>query len=199
MTQIDRHPELFVEIGFGTNPAALAGSRTFNDDRAYFGIDAAKGKYDHVATGNEYGQEVARCMADLAMRASSERPNENIEFALGDGRNLPQDDNSVDELYMANVLTAPMAGADRARRELLQEATRVLKDNGKLVVKVSWDAWLDTPEYISSKISRAGLTVTQVIEDTDEKFKVLEDEYGKSEGIDKPTGYFVIAEKLPLD
>ncbi len=56
-----------------------------------------------------------------------------IDYVVADARKLLMEDESVDEVYMANVVGAPGLGQS-SREILLQEARRVLKRGGELII-----------------------------------------------------------------
>lgn len=190
----ESHPkseEVYVEVGPGLAPAVVTGSRTFEDGRMYIGVDSAEGDYMATAEG-DYGQQVQRKLAALATKMASERPGERIAFIEGDGKQLPLADDSVKEVYMANILTAPQRPSDR--RKLLSEAYRVLEDDGTAVVKVTWDAWMWPKDEVAKWVEKASLNVSMVAEAGTDEYTALEKTYGASEG-QGDDGYYIVAGK----
>lgn len=183
--------EVFVEIGPGLAPAAVSGSRSFNDGRMYVGIDSAEGDYMSTAEG-DYGRQVQNQLATLATRMTVERPNEHITFLEGDGKQLPLPDGSAKEVYIANVLTAPQRLS--YRRRLLSEASRILQDDGEAVVKVTWDAWMWPKDEVTGWIENAGLKVSLVAEAGTKAYAELEDIYGVSQE-QSSESYYIVAGK----
>ncbi len=62
-----------------------------------------------------------------------------FDYMAADGKHLPFDENSMDEIYLANVLGDPKTAE---KQKIISEATRVLAINGDLII-VEWA----TPEY----------------------------------------------------
>lgn len=191
----EKPTEVYVEIGYGTDPSSLSGNRVYEDGKVYIGVDAAEGDYARTEAGN-YGELVRQKASELQQRAKTEKPSQNINFIIGDGRQPPLPTGSVKEVYMANVLTAPMRPNDK--RALLAEISRTLEPNGELVIKVSWDVWMwpEEEREIEQLVRRAGLDVIGHVSATshEEEFEILEEQYGTTQAADKPIGYYVIAQ-----
>jgi hypothetical protein len=193
----EQHPtprEVFLEIGPGLTPAAITGSRTFEDGRMYVGIDSSEGDYMATAEGG-YGRQVQNQLAVLATKMAVERPDEQIVFMEGNGKHLPLADHSVKEVYMANVLTAPQRPS--YRRRLLSEASRVLQDDGSIVVKVSWDAWMWPKDEVTGWMNSVGLKVASVAAAGTEEYAALEQTYGISQH-QSSQSYYIVGGKSAL-
>lgn len=108
--------KVFVEVGTNMLPVSFMGTKKFDAQEKYVGFDIKK---------NEIVS--ARDMHALA------RGGENADFIQGSGERLPMKDGSADELLFGNVFGDPSLPASKAR--LLDEAERVLKVGGKLVIK----------------------------------------------------------------
>ena len=192
--EINQPKEIFLEIGGGLDSAAINGNRSFEGNKIYIGVDAARGNY-HTQDRQDYGEAVRAETADMHQQIQHEKPDENIHFIFAEGEHLPLPNDSVQEVYMANVVTAPLT--HNARTDLLLDVNRVLLPDGKLVLKVNWDVWMWPKEEIKQIIEAAGFGQCEIIDSmTDEaNFVQLETTYGASAGIDTPTGYFVTATK----
>ncbi len=71
-----------------------------------------------------------------------DRFNGKVEYMAADATNLPFESNSLDEVYIANVLGDPDVSEVNARDKIITEAARVLKENGELII-AEWA----TPEF----------------------------------------------------
>lgn len=187
--------EIYVEVGPGLTPAAITGSRTFEDGRMYLGIDSAEGDYMATSEG-DYGRQVRNSLASLAVETSVERPGERITFIEGDGKHLPIADGSVREVYMANVLTAPQRPSER--RKILSEARRVLEEDGTAVVKVTWDTWMWPKDEVAGWMEKAGLKISNVAEAGTDEYTDLEKIYGASHE-QNGDSYYIVADKHDVE
>ena len=109
---------VFVEVGTNIIPVPFIGGKSFEHD-TYIGVDV-----------KEENARKARENSDH--RFASE--TKNIFFLNADAKKLPLADDSVDELYMGNLIGDP--GVTQKEKEIFfKEASRVLKNEGRLVVK----------------------------------------------------------------
>jgi hypothetical protein len=95
----------FLEIGYGLDPAAVRGRRLFRN-RAYLGVDRAIGAYE--VGQSTYPDAVRGNAARFTESTDRNRNGAHIYFTLGGGDRLPVKNDSVDEVFMSNVLNAPL-------------------------------------------------------------------------------------------
>lgn len=191
--ELNANSEVYLEIGYGTDPAALRGNRTFTDGRVYLGVDAADGDY-YTASGTGYGDEVLRATSAFRDWAAVERPGEDIRFAIGDASSLPLPDLSVHEVYAANFINAPIPS--ETKHAAVEDAKRSLKIGGLLVARVNWDHEFHPSLEIEKFLAIHGLFVWGNVKAEDSKYAELEETFGTPLDIDPATGYMVIAEKI---
>ena len=179
---------LYVEIGYGLDPAALRGNRQFTTI-AYLGIDQAVGDYENPH--GAYVEAVRASSIRFNKKVASERPDENIQFSIGDAEHLGLPDGSVQELYMSNVINAPVD--ENTRHDILAEAHRVISRNGELVVRVNWhqDEWPESG--MVTLLCAHGFAVVRSVTSTDAEYNRLEDQYGRPNEVSAPPGYYIIA------
>ena len=181
---------VYLEIGYGLDPAAIGGQRTF-DDKLYVGVERAKGEYENPL--GEYSQAVAAETERLAA-ASSIASGKRLSFMIVDSARLPLDSGTVREAYLSNVLNAPLERAEQA--EILEEVSRVLEPNGNVVTRVNWhqDKW---PRAKMIELLRnAGLHVIRSVshDESPAQYRQLELQYGTPRQVPAPEGYYLIAE-----
>jgi len=177
---------VFVEIGYGLDPSVVLGNRTFRN-KQYIGVETAVGQYGNT---DSYPDAVRRKTARLRGEIGLIRPGEHIDFRLTDGR-LPVGNNSVREIYAANVLNAP--GVIDDKLELLGEIRRILEPNGTVVLRVNWeqDTW---PEAKTTELLRSnGFTVWQCLGRHACAYARLDEQYGAQKEVAAPPGYYVVA------
>ena len=186
---------VFLEIGYGLTPTVFNLDRNFTGDSYYIGIDAAEGDYSRRES-KTYGEAVLSELGGHLEKAAT-RPNENIYFLLGNASNLVFLDNeSVAEVYMANVLHSPVPPPER--REVLSEVKRVLRPGGKLASRTSWDLWItELPAEIKRYLKQAGFENVRTTDSKTERseFDLLEEAYGRSLKIERFLGFFTTASK----
>ena len=165
---------VYLEYGPGLTPSAPREANPFRDNRYYIGIDI--GSDSSTIEGRNYGEAAAAALPEFQRRVNKVRrrtvmeflkrapkpQKENIQFMRGNARELPLPEQSVDEIYMSNVLTAPQSHEDQL--QLLDEATRVLKPNGEIVIKCNWDRALWPPEAVEGLLIEAGLRIDERID-----------------------------------
>jgi hypothetical protein len=178
---------LYVEVGSGLDPMSLRGARSFVT-KSCVEIDKADGDYENPY--GEYGTAVQAQSARFASQAGAERPGEHISFILGDGTAMPLPDSSTHELFMSNVLNAPIG--DEARHGLLLEARRVSEPSGTMVVRANWhtDTW--PPEKMAGLVGDY-FYVPRVVPPDDPAYAMLETQYGAPVDVPAPEGYYLIA------
>ncbi len=106
--------KVFVEVGTNQLPVTFMAKREFKDNEMYVGID----------TDAE--------MVRFARHAT--REGQNATFIEARGEQLPLKNESVDEIFFGNVFGAPRI-PEHKKAKFLDEAERVLKTGGSLVIK----------------------------------------------------------------
>ena len=106
--------KVFVEVGTNQLPVTFMAKREFKDNELYVGID----------TDAE--------MVRFARHATGE--GQNATFIEARGEELPLKNESVGEIFFGNVFGAPRI-PDHKKVKFLDEAERVLKPDGLLVIK----------------------------------------------------------------
>jgi len=168
-------------LGLGCgNPVALAGLKegeTVLDLGSGGGIDVFLAANKVGPTGKVIGVDMTKEMVERAEAIASNHGYKNVEFRLGEIESLPVEDATVDVIISNCVVNlAP------DKLKVFQEAYRVLKPNGRLMVsdhvtegrlhetvRNSFDAWagciagaLEKGEYLD-KIKRAGFTNVKIV------------------------------------
>lgn len=186
-----RPSEIYVEVGPGLDPSAVNGTRKFDGDKAYYGIDAGMGWYN-AKDGRLYGAAVQEELPRIQEQVQRDRPDEHIQFIHGEGHHLPFKDSSVHEVYMANAMAAI---SEDEIVEIFREAARVLRPGGEFVVKVSRDSGLYNIDFTRPRLQWTGFEVNEVVtaKEQPERFAELEQLYGTSRDVELPQGYFCIA------
>jgi len=168
-------------LGLGCgNPVALAGLKEGEavlDLGSGGGIDVFLAANKVGPTGKVIGVDMTKEMVERAEAIASNHGYKNVEFRLGEIESLPVEDATVDVIISNCVVNlAP------DKLKVFQEAYRVLKPNGRLMVsdhvtegrlhetvRNSFDAWagciagaLEKGEYLD-KIKRAGFTNVKIV------------------------------------
>src|SRR3989344_271858 len=126
---------VFVEVGTNRNPVPSIGERKFGEEDIYIGFDLS--------------EDEVRDAAYMAVMDGPEEEREhrkkNLIFMSADAKTLPLREKSVDELYFGNFFGDPRivpyysgGPTDKAKEiveRFLDEADRVLKDKGKIIIK----------------------------------------------------------------
>jgi len=166
-------------LGCG-NPVALASLKegeTVLDLGSGGGMDAFLAAKKVGSTGKVIGVDMTEEMVERAKATASKHGYKNVEFHLGEIEALPVEDETVDVIISNCVINlAP------DKLKVFQEAYRVLKPNGKLLVsdlvtqgelpeavRNSFDAWagciagaLEKSDYLD-KIAGAGFTNVKIV------------------------------------
>jgi len=177
---IESVPEESV-LGLGCgNPVALASLKegeTVLDLGSGGGIDVFLASKKVGPTGKVIGVDITQEMLERAKATASKHGYTNVEFRLGEIEALPVEDESVDVVISNCVINlAP------DKLKVFQEAYRILKPNGRLMVsdlvtegelpenvRNSFDAWagcvagaLEKSDYLE-KITQAGFQNVKVV------------------------------------
>jgi arsenite methyltransferase len=178
--EIESVPEDSV-LGLGCgNPVALANLKegeTVLDLGSGGGIDVFLAAKKVGPTGKVIGIDMTEEMVTKAKDIASEHGYRNVEFRLGEIENLPLEDEAVDVIISNCVVNlAP------DKLKVFQEAYRVLKPNGRLLVsdlvtqgelpediRNSFDAWagciagaLEKDDYLD-KIKQTGFQNVKIV------------------------------------
>jgi arsenite methyltransferase len=168
-------------LGLGCgNPVALASLKegeTVLDLGSGGGIDVFLAANKVGPTGKVIGVDMTKEMVERAEAAASNHGYKNVEFRLGEIESLPVEDETVDVIISNCVVNlAP------DKLKVFQEAYRVLKPNGRLLVsdhvtegelpeavRSSFDAWagciagaLEKTDYLD-KIKQAGFKNVKIV------------------------------------
>lgn len=134
----ERQPKrVFVEVGTDVNPIPSIGEKQFGDNDIYIGLDISR----------EKAIRASKMPLESEIQEGVRHPErrKNIFFMAADAKQLPLEDESVDEFYFGNIFSDPKIipfelgiGSQEAGRRIdgfLQEAKRVLKSTGKIIIK----------------------------------------------------------------
>jgi arsenite methyltransferase len=194
--EIESVPEDSV-LGLGCgNPVALASLKegeTVLDLGSGGGIDVFLAAKKVGPTGKVIGVDMTEEMVERAKAIASKHGYKNVEFRLGEIEALPVEDETVDVIISNCVINlAP------DKLKVFQEAYRVLKPNGKLMVsdlvtqgelpkavRNSFDAWagciagaLEKSDCLD-KIASAGFTNVKIVSQKPYTIEVSQELRGK--------------------
>jgi len=184
-------------LGLGCgNPVALANLKegeTVLDLGSGGGIDVflASKKVGHQ--GKVIGVDMTEEMLERAKASATKFGYSNVEFRLGEIENLPVETGTVDTIISNCVINL---SPDKLK--VFQEANRVLKPNGKLMlsdivtkgelpddVRNSFDAWagciagaLEKTEYLDT-IKKAGFRAIKIVSEKEYSIDISQDLAGK--------------------
>jgi len=184
-----------LSLGCG-NPVALANlteGETVLDLGSGGGIDVFLASKKVGQHGKVIGVDMTEEMLNRAKASALKNGYNNVEFRLGEIENLPVENGTVDTIISNCVINL---SSDKLK--VFQEAHRVLKPEGKLmvsdivtkgelpeVVRKSFDAWagciagaLEKSEYLDI-IKRAGFRTIKVISEKDYTINLSDDFAGK--------------------
>jgi len=182
---------IYAEIGFGIDPAAFRGRRSYHK-KSYLGIDQAVGEYENSL--GSYPDAVRMLAKKFSEDAKNKRSDEHISFMLGDVQKLGLPSHSIREVFMSNVVNAPLD--DHTRTNILHEARRLIEREGTLVLRINWhqDVW---PEMIMVETLRQhGFVPIRSVSHNDPEYSHLETQYGTPTEVPAPAGYFLIARRV---
>lgn len=182
---------VYLEVGCGLDPSGLRGQRPATGKRIVE-LDKIAGSY-----ANPLGEYQSALQAELPhfhQQASGDRKN--IFFVIGDGGRLPFRTASIREIFMSNLINAPID--NDTRQAVLSESVRALEEEGSLVVRANWhtDEW--PHDKMVQTLRSLGLGVSRSVEATDVEYGFLDEYYGKPSNVTAPAGYYVIANKYRL-
>ena len=184
-------------LGLGCgNPVALANLRkgeTVLDLGSGGGIDVFLASKKVGSHGKVIGVDMTKEMLERAEASALKYGYRNVEFRLGEIEKLPVEDETIDTIISNCVINL---SPDKLK--VFQEAYRVLKPNGRLMVsdivtkgelpetvRKSFDAWagciagaLEKTEYVDT-IKRAGFRTIKIISEKDYTINISDDLTGK--------------------
>ena len=184
-------------LGLGCgNPVALANLKegeTVLDLGSGGGIDVFLASKKVGQNGKVIGVDMTEEMLERAKASAKKFGYSNVEFRLGEIENLPVKTGTVDTIISNCVINL---SPDKLK--VFQEAYRVLKNDGKLMVsdivtkaelpqavKKSFDAWagcvagaLEKTEYLNT-IKKAGFRTVKIVSEKDYSIDISEDLAGK--------------------
>lgn len=218
-------PGIVLEIGVGSYPyrthpsmvISLDGReliRKFDRGSLYIGIDRPDRPEDYwinYAAGekprkpfDDIDREYfLQQLTEIQTRIKKLRPGESANLVIADGHMLPFRDDSVDEVFLSNVVGSQLT--EKAEDAIFREIRRVLKSRGKVVIKETLTPHL---AFAGGKMAdfllRHGLRVLEVVPFESTRYNELQDTYGVGheeleEFSDKylmSFMFYVVAEKL---
>lgn len=130
--EIEKVPQ-DANLGLGCgNPTALASIRkgeTVLDLGSGAGFDCFLAARQTGAQGKVIGVDFSPAMVEQARKNARKGHYNNVEFIVGEIENLPLDDSSVDVIISNCVINLSVE-----KRKVFNEAYRVLKDNGRIMI-----------------------------------------------------------------
>ncbi len=184
-------------LGLGCgNPVALANLKkgeTVLDLGSGGGIDVFLASKKVGQNGKVIGIDMTEEMLERAKATTLKYSYKNVEFKLGEIENLPVENNSVDTIISNCVINL---SSDKLK--VFQEAFRVLKPDGKLMIsdivttgklpediRKSFDAWagciagaLEKAEYLET-IKKAGFETIRIVSEKEYSVDISKDLAGK--------------------
>ncbi len=171
---------VFVEVGTHTSPVPAVGERGLGENDIYIGIEPDRD---------------AAWMAKRIMEKRAQRPGETGKrfMVQGSGETLPLDDASADEMYFGNVLDDPKMNFE-TRRKLLREASRVLKEEGQLVIGETFPDPVPF-EDVRKDCEGSPLVLEAVINHPEKAFADMHARYGGRDAEASPDAYYAMFRK----
>jgi arsenite methyltransferase len=184
-------------LGLGCgNPVALANLKegeTVLDLGSGGGIDVFLASQKVGQNGKVIGVDMTKEMLERAKASATKFGYSNVEFRLGEIENLPVETGTVDK-----VISNCVINLSPDKLKVFQEAYRVLKLNGRLMVsdivtkgelpdniRKSFDAWagciagaLEKTEYLET-IKKAGFGSIRIVSENEYSVDISEDLAGK--------------------
>jgi len=195
-TELENVPDSAI-LGLGCgNPVALANLKegeTVLDLGSGGGIDVFLASKKVGLYGKVIGVDMTEEMLERAKTSALKHDYKNVEFRLGEIENLPVETETIDTIISNCVINL-----SPNKLKVFQEAYRVLKSNGKLMVsdivthgelpedvRKSFDAWaeciagaLEKNKYLDT-IKRAGFRTIKIISENDYTINLSDDLAGK--------------------
>ncbi len=179
----EKQKTVILEIGHADRSLAQFSDMHFTDGLSYIGVDLPA---DYI--GSENWDSGHTRMEEHRRNANKERERsgESISFIAGDARHLPLPADSVDTVFMANVVDSPARiGNDPAYFDnLILSIREVLKPGGTLVVYEDRTPELSNPIYgeipTREQFKLLGFDVIETVKlDQDQDtFRQLQKNYG---------------------
>lgn len=195
-TELENVPDSAI-LGLGCgNPVALANLKegeTVLDLGSGGGIDVFLASKKVGLCGKVIGVDMTEEMLERAKTSALKHGYKNVEFRLGEIESLPVETETIDTIISNCVINL-----SPNKLKVFQEAYRVLKPNGRLMVsdivthgelpedvRKSFDAWaeciagaLEKNEYLDT-IKRAGFRTIKIISEKDYTINLSDDLAGK--------------------
>jgi len=195
-TELENVPDsAILDLGCG-NPVALANLRkgeTVLDLGSGGGIDVFLASKKVGLYGKVIGVDMTEEMLERAKTSALKHGYKNVEFRLGEIESLPVETETIDTIISNCVINL-----SPNKLKVFQEAYRVLKSNGRLMVsdivtlgelpedvRKSSDLWaeciagaLEKNEYLDI-IKRAGFRTVKIISENDYTINLSDDLVGK--------------------
>lgn len=128
--QLPETKTVIVEIGHGDRSLAQFADIKFTDGLSYIGIDMPA-EYMHYFD-IDFSH---RLMPEHRKDVPEQRPGENISFVTGDARNLPLRPQSVDTVFLANLIDGPARMNEKPFLDkMVLSLHEALKPGGTIVV-----------------------------------------------------------------
>ncbi len=154
---------VFVDFGAGRHPVAGADWEKFRDNYTYVAID--------------YDPEELKFGKNDLLEKIGYIP-ENVLFVQSNGKNIPLQSNSVDEIYFGNVFGEPFRKEFKKKKEpeliserktiidirnFVSEAGRILKDNGLIVILETYTPTDSSENDLKKTLESAGFVIEKRI------------------------------------
>ncbi len=177
----EKQKTVILEIGHADRSLAQFSDMHFTDGLSYIGVDLPA---DYI--GSENWDSGHTHMEEHRRAITNERADESISFIASDARHLPLPADSVDTVFMANVVDSPARiGNDPAYFDnLILSIREVLKPGGTLVVYEDRTPELSNPIYgeipTREQFKLLGFDVIETVKlDQDQDtFRQLQKNYG---------------------
>lgn len=186
---LDVNSPVYLEVGHGLDPSGILGRRNFTT-KTYIGIDRAVGDYENSL--GEYAAAVLQLAAGFEHTKQSQQIKDNIYLIIGDAQELPIASGSVREVFMSNILNAPLESSTKTK--MLEQARRAMGENGVLVLRANWHTNVWPINKTLGLLRKNDFYAFRGIEAGDPEYQSLELQYGSPGQVIAPDGYYVLAE-----